>query len=61
MDNVPTGVGNDNRDNIIHDVTVDPATGHTTSKNGFGHPTCSAESTKIADALPTSHPMGPQE
>ena len=59
LDSVPAGVAGDGKDNIIHDVTVDPATGHTTSKGGFGHPTCSAESTKIAEALPTSHPIGP--
>ncbi|MGE5814188.1 MAG: GlcG/HbpS family heme-binding protein [Acidobacteriota bacterium] len=60
LDNVPAGVAGDEKDNIIHDVTVDPATGHTTSKSGFGHPSCSAESTKIAGALATSHPPGPQ-
>jgi uncharacterized protein GlcG (DUF336 family) len=59
LDNVPAGVAGAGKDNIIHDVTVDPATGHTVSKGGFGHPTCSAESTKIANALPTSHPPGP--
>ena len=60
LDNVPAGVaGATGKDNIIHDVTVDPGTGHTTSKGGFGHPTCSAESTKLANALPTSHPAGP--
>ena len=59
LDNVPAGVAGAGKDNIIHDVAVDPATGHTTSKGGFGHPTCSAESTKIANALPTSHPTGP--
>ena len=59
LDNVPAGVAGDGKDNIIHDVTVDAATGHTTSKGGFGHPACSAESTKIASALPTSHPAGP--
>lgn len=59
LDNVPAGVAGDGKDNIIHDVTVDPATGHTTSKSGFGHATCSAESTKIATGLPTSHPTGP--
>ena len=58
LDNVPAGVAGDGKDNIIHDVTVDAATGHTTSKGGFGHPACSAESTKIANALPTSHPTG---
>jgi uncharacterized protein GlcG (DUF336 family) len=59
LDNVPAGVAGDGKDNIIHDVAVDSATGHTTSKGGFGHPTCSAESTGIAKALPTSHPTGP--
>ena len=59
LDNVPAGVAGDARDNIIHDVTVDATTGHTTSKSGFGHPTCSAESTKIANGLPGSHPTGP--
>jgi len=59
LDNVPAGVAGDGKDNIIHDVTVDTGTGHTVSKGGFGHPTCSAESTQIANALPTSHPPGP--
>ncbi len=59
LDNVPAGVAGPGKDNIIHDVTVDPATGHTTSKGGFGHATCSAESTKLATNLPTSHPTGP--
>jgi len=59
LDSVPAGPAGTGKDNIIHDVAVDPATGHTTSKSGFGHPTCSAESTKIANNLPTSHPTGP--
>jgi uncharacterized protein GlcG (DUF336 family) len=58
LDNVPAGVAGDGKDNIIHDVSVDPGTGHTTSKGGFGHATCSPESTKIANGLPTSHPPG---
>lgn len=58
LDHVPAGVAGDGKDNIIHDVSVDPATGHTTSKGGYGHPTCSAESTKLATGLPTSHPTG---
>ncbi|HJR59922.1 MAG TPA: heme-binding protein [Vicinamibacterales bacterium] len=58
LDNVPAGVAGDGKDNIIHDVAVDSGTGHTVSKGGFGHPGCSAESTKIANALPTSHPTG---
>jgi uncharacterized protein GlcG (DUF336 family) len=59
LDNVPAGVAGDGKDNIIHDVTVDAGTGHTTSKGGFGHPACSPESTQIANALSTSHPTGP--
>jgi uncharacterized protein GlcG (DUF336 family) len=59
LDNVPNGVAGAGRDNIIHDVTVDPATGHTTSPSGFGHPTCSDASTQIANGLPISHPTGP--
>ena len=58
LDNVPAGVAGAGKDNIIHDVSVDPSTGHTTSKSGYGHPECSPASTKIANALPTSHPTG---
>ena len=58
LDNVPAGVAGPGKDNIIHDVTVDPATGHTTSKSGWGHPSCSADSTTMANSLPTSHPTG---
>jgi uncharacterized protein GlcG (DUF336 family) len=58
LDQVPAGVAGPDKDNIIHDVTVDAATGHTVSKGGFGHPTCSAESTKIAGELPKTHPLG---
>jgi uncharacterized protein GlcG (DUF336 family) len=58
LDNVPAGVAGSDKDNIIHDVTVDAGTGHTVSKGGFGHPTCSAESTKIAGDLPKTHPPG---
>ena len=61
LDNVPAGVAGQGKDNIIHDVTVDGATGHTTSKGGFGHPACSPESTKVANGLPTSHPTGPEQ
>ena len=61
LDNVPAGVAGAGKDNIMHDTVVDPATGHTTSKSGFGHPACSPESTKIANGLPTSHPPGPNQ
>ena len=58
LDNVPAGVAGPAKDNIIHDLTVDPATGHTTSKSGWGHPACSADSTAIANSLPTTYPTG---
>ena len=58
LDNVPAGVAGAARDNIIHDVKVDPATGHTTSAGGYGHAICSDAATALAGALPTSHPTG---
>lgn len=59
LDNVPAGVAGAAKDNIIHDVAVDAATGHTVSKSGFGHALCSSDSASIAAALATSHPTGP--
>jgi uncharacterized protein GlcG (DUF336 family) len=58
LDNVPAGVGSGNTDNIIHDITPD-ANGHPVSAGGFGHPTCSTASTNVANALPSTHPVGP--
>jgi uncharacterized protein GlcG (DUF336 family) len=58
VDNVPGGVAG-GTDNIIHDVTVDPATGHTVSAGGFGHPECDATATAVANNLPVTHPVGP--
>ena len=58
LDNVPAGVSPTGDDNIIHDVTVDPATGHTVSAGGFGHPECDATATAIAEDLPGTHPVG---
>jgi uncharacterized protein GlcG (DUF336 family) len=58
LDNVPAGVSPTGDDNIIHDVTVDPATGHTVSAGGFGHPECDATATGIAEDLPETHPIG---
>lgn len=40
LDYVPAGVSPTGDDNIIYDTSVDPATGHTTSAAGFGHPAC---------------------
>jgi uncharacterized protein GlcG (DUF336 family) len=59
LDNVPGGVSPTSDDNIIHDVKVDPNTGHTVSAGGFGHPQCDATATAVANNLPTTHPVGP--
>ena len=59
LDNVPAGVSPTGDDNIIHDVTVDPETGHTVSAKGFGHPECDATATDVAKTLPEKYPIGP--
>ena len=57
LDFVPAGVSPTGDDNIIFDTTVDPATGHTVSSGGFGHPACDATATEIGTNLPISHPV----
>jgi uncharacterized protein GlcG (DUF336 family) len=59
LDNVPFGVSPTGDDNIIHDLTVDPVTGHTVSSGGSGHPICDGGATAIAADLPNTHPVGP--
>jgi len=59
LDNVPGGVSPTSDDNIIHDVKVDPNTGHTVSAKGFGHPECDATATAVASTLPKTYPVGP--
>ena len=57
LDNVPDGVAPSHTDNIIYqDATLD----------GFEHPTCldldgQGNSVDIANDLPTTHPVGPDE
>ena len=58
LDFVPAGVSPTGDDNIIFDTNVDPATGHTVSAGGFGHPECDATATAEAGNLPTNHPIG---
>ncbi len=55
LDYVPKGVSPTGDDNIVFDTHVDPATGHTTSKGGWGHPECGPDATQIGNMLPTSH------
>ena len=56
LDNVPAGVA-DGTDNIIFDIVG--SSGNFRSKSGFGHPTCGFGEDPVAEALPTTHPLGP--
>ncbi|MFA7095868.1 MAG: heme-binding protein [Gammaproteobacteria bacterium] len=59
LDNIPGGVAADNTDNIIFDnVGTD---GSFQSEGGFGHPECGFGETEIAQELPASNPIGPNE
>lgn len=61
LDAVPDGVSPDGSDNIVHDVTVDPASGQDKSASGYGHPTCSPAARRIAARLPDTAPTGPAD
>jgi uncharacterized protein GlcG (DUF336 family) len=62
LDNVPAGVApgaTNGTDNIIFDIAPD-ANGHEKSTSGWGHPLCpGSPAAAVADALPTTHPVGP--
>lgn len=58
LDSVPGGVSPTGDDNLIDDTTVDPATGHTTSAGGFGHPRCGNGEQVTNAALPVAFPIG---
>lgn len=51
LDNVPAGIGPDNDDNIIYDIT------DSVSASGWGHPVCSPEASIIAKGLPKTYPL----
>lgn len=57
LDNVSAGVAA-GTDNIIFDITVDPATGIGPSAGGFGHPDCGGGVAAIAGDLPPCYPIG---
>lgn len=50
LDYVPSGVSSHGDDNIVNDISSG------ISKSGWGHPTCSEESAKIAQNFSRSHP-----
>jgi uncharacterized protein GlcG (DUF336 family) len=52
LDFVPGGVSATGDDNIVYDIV------NGVSASGWGHPQCSAAATTIAQALPTTHPIG---
>lgn len=52
LDYVPAGVSPTGDDNIVYDIT------DSLSAGGWGHPACSEDATKTANALPTAHPIG---
>ena len=59
LDNVPAGVSPTKDDNIVHDLKNDEH-GHPASPSGWGHPTVGDDAKRIAEALPSTHPVGPQ-
>lgn len=61
LDNVPNGVTKDKNDNIIHDITTDPASGKEESASNYGHPSCSPAAREIAENLGKNFPTGPAE
>ena len=61
LDNVPAGVTKADDDNVVHDLSLDPASGRMQSAGGYGHPTCSPGSTTIAQRLSDDFPTGPDE
>ena len=54
LDSVPGGVSATADDNIVYDIAAG------VSASGWGHAACSDLATQIANALPTTHPTGPQ-
>jgi uncharacterized protein GlcG (DUF336 family) len=58
LDNVPGGVSGTGDDNIVNDISPDLG-GHLVSAGGWGHPVCSEEAKAISEALPATHPVGP--
>lgn len=61
LDNVPDGPARDGTDNIIHDLTVHPASGQRKSSSGYGHPVCSPAAQMIAERFTETAPAGPRE
>jgi len=59
LDNVPAGMSATGDDNIVYDVEPEGTKGATVSQSGFGHPRCDAAASRVAEELPSTHPIGP--
>ena len=57
FDTLPGGVSPTKDDNIVHDISGDSKTGHSTSAGEWGHPECDAAAAGIANELPSTHPV----
>lgn len=57
-DNVPAGVSATGDDNAVYDISQN-AFDNPVSASGWGHPDCGGGQKAIADALPVTHPIGP--
>lgn len=60
LDNVPGGVSATTDDNAVYDITHNDAD-HAVSESGWGHPDVGGGQKEISDALPETHPIGPEE
>lgn len=60
LDAVPDGPSPQKNDNIINDLTVDPATGRQKSRSGYGHPACSGGAQQIAEGFARQMPASPE-
>ncbi len=53
LDNIPGGVSTTGDDNIVYDIA------NKRSSSGWGHPGCVIAAIEIGEALPNTHPIGP--
>ena len=53
LDNIPGGVSTTGDDNIVYDIADNR------SSSGWGHPGCVIAAIEIGEALPNTHPIGP--
>jgi uncharacterized protein GlcG (DUF336 family) len=59
LDHVPGGVSATGDDNAVYDISNNEH-GDSVSASGWGHPDCGGDQKAISDALPETHPVGPE-